>query len=929
MAALKTNDAYDHLFDYYGQVYNVDPALIKTAFHVETMGNPNSKDSPAGAQGGMQIMPQLAKHYGIDPHDMTQAIPAATAYLAEGLQATGGDPAGALAYYNGGPKSLQRWKPETQGYVAKAQEYYPQIKITNLAGPLPAGETKPAPMVMADASGPDLGKFRQEWGIDAPAGGQAPDIQKFREEWGIPANSNAPAPTPAQSKPTLVSDSAASRPPPPAPPVMGDPNAAANALGGDQFIPNPLASNPSQGAYSALRNALEPAPNTTYGNVLPFATDNATGETRWGTLPPTLRALAQGAVDLAYGPGMGKITPEATGALGALATPLMRSPANIPGRFTLFPSSKSAGATPNPLASPVAAPPIAEPAPSFGMPAGRNFEVDAMGNVTQSGLPVPVGGAPVPEPAANPLIAGAPVSASPGSPLAAAASRNVEPQGPIVQPRADKAISLSPTEQAGYDAIRAPREPLPPGAIPLPPGAPRGTPPLGEPGYTHTTPGVDPSTLSPTEAAGYAAIHDVPPPAPMIPPMTKAGAQKIADNLIHYFHSGNEPLAPADVVVPPGYHPTLTGLTNDPGLATLHRGLEGVSAAPAVVAQRNAQAINSAAHALQGEPGDIATMEATRDALTGPMREAAFTNKTDATAQPAIDAANKILAGPDSKRPGVVKYVAQIRDLLHTGTGNNAPETDPEMLYGVHKQINDLLSPLAQSQDADKQAASASLMKLKPLVQNAIESGAPGFKDYMKLHAELSQPIDAQRYLQSLNLTSATGDVRLQAVDSAIKNIQKQQQLPGVPKAKWVTDDQMNQLVALRNALRMEAARGTGKPINSTTFQNLATNSKVAQIVGNPLASIGGGLAGLATLGPQGVLLGVGNEAAKQVLSRSEAMVKEAVLERLLNFSGKGEATLKAKPPPAAPGAPWNPLYTGPAPPPGNTTHGAPWNMRP
>lgn len=908
MAALRTNDAYDHLFDYYGQVYNVDPALTKTAFHVETMGNPKSKDSPAGAQGGMQIMPALAAHYGIDPHDMTQAIPAATAYIAEGLQATNGDPAGALAYYNGGPKSLQRWKPETQGYVAKALSYYPQMKITNVAGPLPAGESTP-PMVMADASVPDDQAFRSRWGLSGGAPQSTPDDAAFRSRWGLspadgkasgPAAASPTAATPAPAKPngpTLVSDAAGR-----APDNLGDTELTTAQMAAQRA----QAANVERTGYAALEPSEPGFPHLLWSAGQPFA--------QIGEIARGLRPIPQGVNALATAAplaGVGDI--------------------RFDNPLTIFPrrSAPAGPASPaaNPLASQGAPPPIAEP--TFSPVAGRNFEVDAMGNVTQSGLPVPVGGAP--EAPINPLASRA-VATAPDNPLTAPTT-SVATQGPIVQPRTGTA--LSPTEQAGYAAIRAPAAQA--GAVPpgwaswnpsasgynpsadpnVPPGAPPGTPPLGTPGYAHTTPGVSPAGLSPTEAAGYAAIHDEPPPAPMVPPMTKAAAQKVADNLIRYFHSGNEPLAPADVVVPPGYHPTLTGLTNDPGLATLHRGLESVNAAPAVVAQRNAQAINTAAHALQGDPGDITTMEAARDAITGPMREAAFANKADAEptkVQAITSAANKILAGPDSKRPGVVKYVTQIRDALGTGTGNNAPETDPEMLYGVHKAINDLLSPLAQSQDADKQAASASLMKLKPLVQNAIESGAPGFKDYMAKHAELSKPIDAQRFLQSLNLTSATGDARLAAVDSAIKNIQKQQQLPGVPKAKWVTDDQMNQLLALRNALRMEAARGTGKPINSTTFQNLATNSMVSRIAGNPLTNIL--LGQTASPGLVGALAGEGMRAVtNSQLARSEAMVKEAVLERLLNFSGKGEATLKAtpKPAPQASGPPWSP-YPGPPP---------------
>jgi len=908
MAALQTNDAFDHLFDYYGQVYNVDPLLIKTAFHLESSGNPNTPESPAGAVGGMQIMPKLAAHYGIDPRDMTQAIPAAAANLAEGLQASGGDPAGALAYYNGGPRTAQRWKPETQGYVTKALSFYPQMKLTKYADASGIGAPGKTATDASQGAGagalPDEQAFRSRWGISGTQARPAVDESAFRSRWGI-SGDGAPGATATQPgvsppTPTLVSDAATSAPVR-IPPIMGDTNVALNRLGGDQFIPNPIASNPSQETYAALRSAVARDPSLVYSQNTPIAMD-AAGQPHFA-LPGAVHDFLGGLVDLVHGPRTGTITPEATNALasGMMLTPgLMRSPANIPGRFSLFPSGTPAAAGEAPGVNPLAAPALEAPTPSFAPSGGRTFEVDPQGNVTAAATPVIRG---ISQPRSAPPASSEVTSVNP---LATASPR---PSAPVIAPAPGKTITLSPTEQAGYAAIRTP---VPRGAAPTLPGEPPpGAPPLGEPGYTPTTPGLDPATLSPTEAAGYAAIHDNPPPAPMMPPLSKDAAQKVADNLIRHFHSGNPPIAATDVVVPPGYHPTLTGLTNDPGLATLHRGLESVSGAPAVVAQRNAQAINAAAHKLQGDPGDVATMEAAVNAITGPMRTAAFTNKTEMDPQKVqafFDAANKILSGPDSKLPGAVKYVTQVRDAMRSNAGNGAPETDPEMAYGVHKLINHLLSPVAQNTDADAQAASAALMKLKPLAQTAIESGASGFKDYMKTHAELMKAVDEKRFLQSLNLTSATGDVRLQAIDSAIKNIQKQQQLPGAPKAKWVTPETIDQLTALRNALRMEAARGTGKPINSTTFQNLATNSTVSQIAGNPLASLGLGI--FADPSFTGVIGGkILGDGAKSVLARSEAMVKEAILERILNFSGKGEAALAQQPP--ARSAPWNPLNTG------------------
>lgn len=62
---------------------------------------------------------------------------------------------------------------------------------------------------------------------------------------------------------------------------------------------------------------LAPAPNTTYGNILPIAQDNTTGALRLA-LPSALRSVGQGVLDLFDGPATGSMTPEATMALAAL-----------------------------------------------------------------------------------------------------------------------------------------------------------------------------------------------------------------------------------------------------------------------------------------------------------------------------------------------------------------------------------------------------------------------------------------------------------------------------------------------------------------------------------------------------------------------------------------------------------------------------------
>ena len=160
------NNAYDDLFDQWGQALNVNPQLAKSVCHVESNCNekvadgpesPNAPIDPATgkrerAQGPMQIMPStaraLAAKLGMDPnqinlHDMRWAVPIGMAYLAEGMTATNGDTVGALSYYHGGPDQ-SKWGPKTQDYVKKATSLYPDMTLTPQRPP-DTGPAEPPP----------------------------------------------------------------------------------------------------------------------------------------------------------------------------------------------------------------------------------------------------------------------------------------------------------------------------------------------------------------------------------------------------------------------------------------------------------------------------------------------------------------------------------------------------------------------------------------------------------------------------------------------------------------------------------------------------------------------------------------------------------------------------------------------------------------
>jgi hypothetical protein len=108
----------------YAVMYDVDPWLVKAIIEVESNYRPLAC-SRAGARGLMQLMPRTAARLGVkDIYDPEQNIAGGTRYIKAMLDHFNNDPQLAIAAYNAGPGSVQKYKgippyQETQRYVVK------------------------------------------------------------------------------------------------------------------------------------------------------------------------------------------------------------------------------------------------------------------------------------------------------------------------------------------------------------------------------------------------------------------------------------------------------------------------------------------------------------------------------------------------------------------------------------------------------------------------------------------------------------------------------------------------------------------------------------------------------------------------------------------------------------------------------------------
>ncbi len=125
--------AYDRYIVRVGNLYNVDPYLIKAVIRTESAFNHRAV-SRKGAQGLMQLMPGTAEDLRVDnPFNPSENIDGGVRYLRSLLDTFDGNLVLSLAAYNAGPGLVKRTGgvpqiPETLDYVRKVLANYRMYK---------------------------------------------------------------------------------------------------------------------------------------------------------------------------------------------------------------------------------------------------------------------------------------------------------------------------------------------------------------------------------------------------------------------------------------------------------------------------------------------------------------------------------------------------------------------------------------------------------------------------------------------------------------------------------------------------------------------------------------------------------------------------------------------------------------------------------
>jgi soluble lytic murein transglycosylase-like protein len=106
----------------------LDPNLLLAVIAVESRSQPSAV-SPRGAAGLMQLMPAVARAYGVtDVFDPAQNIAAGARLLRTLMDRYHQDVARALAAYNAGPPAIDRWRTQSDGWPSvETSLYVPRV----------------------------------------------------------------------------------------------------------------------------------------------------------------------------------------------------------------------------------------------------------------------------------------------------------------------------------------------------------------------------------------------------------------------------------------------------------------------------------------------------------------------------------------------------------------------------------------------------------------------------------------------------------------------------------------------------------------------------------------------------------------------------------------------------------------------------------
>jgi hypothetical protein len=331
-------------------------------------------------------------------------------------------------------------------------------------------------------------------------------------------------------------------------------------------------------------------------------------------------------------------------------------------------------------------------------------------------------------------------------------------------------------------------------------------------------------------------------------PFTQAGREVITGNVLRNLASDAEQaIKSAETYTPKigGYTPTTAQATRDIGLIGAESGIKGLDVTGGRFATQAMEANQAQMAILNRLAKDDDALKAAmkkRDEVADPLREQAFANSTVSpdTFQSAIAlTVNKtiddILASPVGKRQTVMSVLKDAKDDV-------ARASSPAELSEIRKDLRAKAQGLLDKSESGGptsgayRAAKPQLESIIRSVDDAIEAGASGYKDYLAKYAASSRGIERLEAAQEFRgkVLSTTPDPS-RINDYLISQPAFTRAIRAAEKDTNLSSTQLAVLKRVAEDLDSGVLPRATKPAGSDTFKNMSTANVIGGLIGKQM----------------------------------------------------------------------------------------------
>jgi hypothetical protein len=334
-------------------------------------------------------------------------------------------------------------------------------------------------------------------------------------------------------------------------------------------------------------------------------------------------------------------------------------------------------------------------------------------------------------------------------------------------------------------------------------------------------------------------------PGGLVRPFTQEGREVIVGNVLRNLATDPDRaianLQQAQTTVP-GVRVTTAAGARDPGLAAAEtpiRALDQSGAFPSILTG-NQQALMEAYRRISGKPGSVKRAEDKRFGITAPMRDSAFANAQPVSIAPIMQSIEATMADPAKQRQTVDEAMNYVSKLIQKRADPQTGAINPMALYSIRKDIGLAMQGQLAGDAANLRLAKGELKALLPVIDDVIESGAPGFKKYMQQFEKSSSAIDQMRVLQDVEGRVTTGQPNLMTGEpvlaaSALRRQVASRAAEMDTKLSDAAQRRLDNIIFEINRGQAATAPGVKAP-GSDTFKNMSMGNLIGRVFSESLA---------------------------------------------------------------------------------------------